>query len=148
MWHLLDIDWNIRAMSHYLIKQIIYTHSGEQRPATRTSGWLLLGRSEVLSLRYYLLAQSHGYHAIIDRLEERGVAKEKALDDLPRTNTIKVRTISKATLRKHAHTHTCNWKPNLKTKTKKQPHPKTKISKTTTTEKKGREKNSKKKKAS
>ena len=84
-------------MSCYLIEQI-YTHSGEQRPATRTSGWLLIGRSEVLSsLRHYLLAQSHGYHAIIDRPEERGVAKEKALDDLPRTNTIKVRTISKET---------------------------------------------------
>ena len=45
--------------------------------ATLTNG-LLLGRSEVLrSLRHYLRAQSQGHHTI-DRLEERGVERERA----------------------------------------------------------------------
>ena len=42
-----------------------------------------VGRSEVLrSLRHYMRAQSQGHHTI-DLLEERGVAKEEALDDFP-----------------------------------------------------------------
>ena len=50
--------------------------------ATITSG-LLLGRSEVLrSLNHYLRAQSQ-VHYIIDDLEERGIEKKEALDDLP-----------------------------------------------------------------
>ena len=50
--------------------------------ATIISG-LLLGRSEVLrSLNHYLRAQSQ-VNYITDDLEERGVEKKEALDDLP-----------------------------------------------------------------
>ena len=50
--------------------------------AAITSG-LRLERSEVLmSLRRYLRTQNQRHHTI-DRLEERGVEKRAALDDLP-----------------------------------------------------------------
>ena len=95
-------------MSHVALFDRADIHSLGRAKAGNSHMWLVASwKIEVLSsLRHYLLAQSHGYHSIIDRLEERGVAKERALDDLPRTNTIKVRTISKATLRKR-NAHTC-----------------------------------------
>ena len=82
-----------------------FTRAGK---ATLTSG-LLLGRSEVLrSLRRYLLTQSHGYHTIIDRMEERGVVRGSAKRSSQNEHT-KVVTIS-------AQRHTLQ-KPKLNLKT-------------------------------
>ena len=66
---------------------------------------LLLGRSEVLSLRNYKRAQNRGYHAI-DHLEERGVdrgiARRSSFKGRERAivNHTNIGTVSKATLGK------------------------------------------------
>ena len=75
--------------------------------ATLTSGFFLLGRSEVLrSLRHYLRVQSQRHHNI-DRLEERGVergsARRSSLKGRERAivNQTNIGTVSKAILGKH-----------------------------------------------